>query len=242
MAGEVAMRTSVIFVRFGLRTMEDDALAFLVRSTWSKQWGLRVVDNIGNPETLVKLWDRVAREEAAGGAEVVCFLNSDCWVGEGWDDECVKVLADPRVAVCGPQCNMGPQTAAPEVPVPLVVPQGWPDWVGVNRAAAFCRRTWSGQFRESEVYGHCYAVRVDALRKADWLAPEIAGQYTFYGAEQSLSRRLREAGYVTGTAMGAFCFHAGEVSGRAAQARGEFDLEAERAKGRRLFFGNEVSP
>lgn len=240
------MRLSVIFVRFGLRSMEDDALSQLVRATRARDWGLRVVDNWGNPETLTQLWDRVLREEARGGADVGVLLNSDCWVGAGWDDAVLNAFAqDPRVAVVGPTSNTGPAEPVPGVPSPRVRPdtepdhpyRGWPVVVDVDRAGERAADLAFGQVRDCDVFGHCYAVRLAAFQYIGGLRPELDAGYTLYGSEQALSRRIRAAGYRTVAALGAYCYHVGEASGRAAAGKGAVDLAAERERGRALYFG-----
>lgn len=233
------MRFSVVFVRFGLQAMENDSLAQLVRATRAGDWTLRIVDNWRNPETLTALWDRVLREEARAGADVAVLLNSDCWVADGWDGAVIAAFnADPNIAVVGPQSNSGPTTAPAEIRVPRLRENGWPEVDGVDRAGARCCELWDGQVRDAEVFGHCYAVQMKAFMAHEGLAPELRAGYTLYGSEQSLSRRFRASGLRTVCAMGTYCYHAGEMSGRAAQRRGEIDLDAERERGWRLYFGS----
>ena len=232
------MRLSVVFVKFGLPDMELAALAQLVRATRARDWTLRVVDNWGNPETLTALWDRVLREEARAGAEVAVLLNSDCWVARGWDEAIVQAFdSDPQIAVVGPQSNTGPTTAPAEVRAPRLRENGWPEVVDVDRAGSRCHELFGTQVRDAEVFGHCYAMRLDAFLAHEGLSPELRAGYTLYGSEQSLSRRFRASGLRTVCAMGAYCYHVGEASGRAAAKRGEVDLAAERARGRALYFG-----
>jgi len=232
------VRLSVIFVRFGLPEMEQDALAQLVRATRTRDWGLRIVDNWGNPETLTQLWNRVMYEEAVGGADVAVLLNSDCWVASGWDDAVLAAFAsDPRIAVVGPQCNTGPSTAPPEVKQPRRREKGWPECVDVDRAGARCAELAFGRIRDCEVFGHCYAVRLSTFLDLLGLRPELDAGYTLYGSEQALSKRIRAAGYRTVAALGAYCYHVGEASGRATASKGVIDLDAERARGRSLYFG-----
>ena len=230
------MRFSVVFVRFGLPEMESDSLAQLIRATRARDWGLRVVDNWGNPETLTALWDRVIREEARAGACVITLLNSDCWVAADWDTHVMAAFAsDPQIAVVGPQCNTGPTTAPPEVKQPRLRDKGWPEVVDVDRAGARCAEIGALRVRDCEVFGHCYAVRMLPFLAVGGLRPEVDAGYTFYGSEQSLSRRFRAAGHRTVAALGAYCYHVGEASGRASGSG--VDIEAERDRGRKLFFG-----
>lgn len=232
------MRFTIIFVRFGLRAMEDNALAALVANTSAREWGLRVVDNWGNPETLTALWHRVGTEEVNNGADALCFLNSDCWVAPGWDREMFGALArEDGAAVVGPSSNCGPQTAPDEAGLVARLEGGWPDLASLAVVGERCQRLWGGTARDCEVYGHCYAIRAADWSLAWGLEPEIRLGYTLYGSEQSLSRRLRNSGRRVLVAPGAYCYHLGEASGRAATARGVVDLQAEREKGRQLFFG-----
>jgi GT2 family glycosyltransferase len=224
------MRLSIVFVRFGLREMENEVLAHTIRETQERDLTIRIVDNWGNPESLTALWNRVCMEEVESGTDVLCLLNSDCWVGPGWWPAIVRVFRTrPDVAVCGPHSNCGPQTAPSELQ--QATTDGW-RVRGLERASERCRELWRGRERECEIYGHCFCLRAADFAAAHGFFPELQQGYTLYGSEQSLSRRLRALNRKVVCAMDAYAFHLGQASGRLLPAG---TLAAELARGQQLY-------
>lgn len=226
----MALKLSVVFVRFGLPEMEASSLKTLLANTNCRDLSLRVIDNWGNPESLTALWDRVCNEEIRAGKDVICLLNSDCWVAPGWWGPIEKIFeGSNRVAVCGPLSNCGPQTAPGEVPGAVFDAAGPnPGWLA--NAANRCRELWPGQFSDCEIYGHCYCVHAAHLRAAKCFMPEVSEGFTLYGSEQALSSRLRKMQLRTVVVKDSYAFHLGQASGKKIK-----NLAEEQERGRELY-------
>lgn len=235
------MKLSIIFVRFGLREMEDAVLAHTIRHTQGpRELCYRVVDNWGNVESLTSLWHRAVSSEFLSGASYVTLLNSDAWVAPGWWTRIESAFqTDERIAVVGPSSNEGPARAASQIIPPSMVTSWQPNLDRLTVISQRIRQEMSDSIRDCEIYGHCWTVRRDAWSKMAGFAQELKEGYTLYGSESSFNRRCRVAGWRTVCAESAYVFHVGQLSGKYGEKEGIINLKAEVEKGLRIYEGRK---
>lgn len=213
----------VCFVRYSggaIKGMEDAALATLCANTHAHDWSLRMVDNWDAREPLAALWNRVIDESTN---PYVCLLNSDCFVGPGWDVGVLAALSQKTVGAVGPYANQGQQCA----------PDGIADGDGtapgqLTRMARLCRERFAGQIRDARLYGFCLTVARTAWRAAGGFDPAVP----LYGNEEIFLERMKAKGWRAVIAQDSFAWHVGEASARVAQFAGRISVDAERERGR----------
>ncbi|TBR20503.1 glycosyltransferase [bacterium] len=158
---------------------------------------LRVL-SVGAPATFSTAINAGLRE--ARGAAVV-WLNNDVRVGPGWSTALLRALALPGVAAAGPR------TAAPG-----------PDFDRL--AAAWSLRRSAAPRTVSRLYGHCLALRREAVEAVGLLDERLV-----WGEEdEDYCFRLRQAGWSLVLADGALVEH------RMAATRGHWASRTNRAR------------
>jgi cellulose synthase/poly-beta-1,6-N-acetylglucosamine synthase-like glycosyltransferase len=184
----------------------EDACIKAVQDNTDVAYHLRIFDNFPKNENLGALWNRLISES---DADYICLLNSDTKVHPRW----LSIMLDgfhthEKVRIVGPSTNncQTKQKVGASV-------------TGVNEIV-------------SELSGFCYL-----FPKSHW--KELGGfreDFPFYGQESEFSLRTILAGYKLCWTPNAFVWHLGSASVKAAEERGELNMEEERRKGLKKYW------
>ncbi len=179
----------IILVKYGQKEYEDETIEQVLKCT--KDYNLTIYDNWFRDANLSTVWNELIKRS---DAEFICLLNTDTVVSEGWLDELLKVLRNPKVGAVGPVSNRAGGHQG-----------GWEK--SPKNSTEEC----------TMLSGFCLV-----FPKKVW--EEVGGfdeRFKLYGEDSDFCFRIRKAGYKLMTHYGVWIFHWGAKSSESAKRRGK---------------------
>jgi len=183
---------NIIVVLYKNPEVEQRCLASVRKFTDLSKHTLTVFDNAPENINLGKLWNDLIE---ASDQEVICLLNSDTVVEEGWD-RLVESLSDPLIGAVGPVTNKcgGKQKEL----------------------------TKNGKIEEiNDLSGFCYLFTKKNWRKVGKMPEDMP----FYGQESVFNRKLEDHGLKLMVDRRVFVWHEKGSSWLKAKERGDMKME-----------------
>lgn len=182
----------IIIVKFNQPEYEKACIDSVEKFTDLKKHKLTVYDNYPDNKNLGQLWNELIDESTE---DVICLLNSDTIVEEGWD-KMVEVLYNTNAGAVGPvtdncggrQKNMTRSEAIEEI---------------------------------NDLSGFCYLFRKEVWEEVG----RFPADFSFYGQETVFNRKLEDRGYKLMVDRRVFIHHAKGRSWLAARDAGEISDE-----------------
>ena len=200
------MLTTIVIVNYKAPELEKRCLASVRRYTSSAEYRLAVVDNSVENRPLAEIWDEEFDQAFASGSESAVLLNTDCFVTQNWLTWLKAVLVlDKEVGAVGPVTNACGNTFQL---VDRVDPNG-------------------GILVNHPLSAFCMLIRAEAWRAVGGF-PRGG---PFYGQDTAFVYRLLSNGWKTAIVPRCFVTHLGSASLKAAEMRGEANMEGERRMG-----------
>jgi GT2 family glycosyltransferase len=171
---------------------------------------LTIYDNYPYKENLGKLWNRLIKQSTA---DYICLLNSDTVVTPNWIDKLLETFQRvEKVGCVGPSTDNSVNKQSKDKPEEVFVDYSLyhPGWDLSGFCLVFPKQVWEEARGFREDFG-------------------------FYGQEVAFIDRIVAAGYKQIWRTDVFVHHEKGASIKKAQAAGEINEEAERAKARELF-------
>ena len=152
----------IILILFNLEEKEKECIDSVKKYTDLSKHKLTIYDNYEKKENLAVVWNRLIEESTE---DVICLLNNDTLVEEGWD-RMIEVLEDKKVGAVGPVCN--------------------------NCGGKQKNMEKNGQIEEiNDLSGFCYLFRKEVWEEVG----EFPEDMPFYGQETVFNRKLEDRGY-----------------------------------------------
>lgn len=153
---------NIIIVKFNQPELERACIESVKKHTDLDKHTLTIYDNYQRKENLAVLWNELIEDSED---EVICLLNNDTLVEEGWT-QMAEVLDDPTVGAVGPVTNKC-GTAQKGMPK-------------------------NGKVEEiNDLSGFCYLFRKKTWRKVGKFPEDMP----FYGQESIFNRKLQDHGF-----------------------------------------------
>jgi len=185
---------NIILVRYKNPEVEDRCIKSIEQFTDLSKHTLTIFDNAQENINLGKLWNRLIEESKD---KVICLLNSDTVVEEGWT-RIEEALSDNRVGAVGPLTNH----------------------CGTKQKSL----DKNGQVEEiNDLSGFCYVFRKSVWKEVGRFPEDMP----FYGQESIFNRKLQDRGYKLMVDRRVFVHHEKGASYKKDVESGRKDDEAE---------------
>lgn len=152
----------IILIKFNLAELEEKCIESVRRHTNLSRHTLTIYDNYPKKENLAVVWNRLISHSTH---EVICLLNNDTLVEQGWE-KMAEVLKDKTVGAVGPVTN--------------------------NCGGLQKNLQKNGQVEEiNDLSGFCYLFRKEVWEDVGRFPEDMP----FYGQETVFNRKLEDRGY-----------------------------------------------
>lgn len=199
---------NIIVVGFNLGNIETECLQSILLHT-KYPYVLTYYDNYKNEYTLTQLWNKLI---ITSPCELICLLNNDTKVTDGWLDKLVYTIEN--IDNCG---FVGPSTNNCHSPQKRIS----------SPADAKKYRNKAVEMKDP-ISGFCLL-----FRRSLW--ENMGGfdlQYKHYGQESDLIDRASKSGWKCYWRQDAFVYHIGEASVKAS----DIDAEAARKEAKKIYW------
>jgi GT2 family glycosyltransferase len=205
------MKLDILVVSYHARKELAQTLASIALFS-APGYRLTVHDNTSKNYSLTWLWNSFVRRSRR---EFIALVNSDVFVGPGWDTEALALLeSDKTIGNVSPVSNCPAHKTLGPIPEPNEHALEWIEKLteGIKTSPT---RFHVGT-DHTLVVGHCMVFRTSVFR-------HVAGfdeRFPFANNDWDFNQRLVKAGFKMGVALHAPCLHWWNASTKDAKAKG----------------------